>query len=45
MRRGFKAEAERTALQLRTELGVALDEPLDLLELAKVLDVVVRSAD
>lgn len=45
MRRGFKAEAERTALQLRTELGVGLDEPLDLLELAKLLNVVVRGAD
>lgn len=45
MRRGFKAEAERTALQRRAELGVALDEPLDLLKLAGQLNVVVRSAD
>lgn len=45
MRRGFKAEAERTALKLRKDIGVGLDEPLDLGKLAEHLSAVIRPAD
>jgi len=42
-RHGFKAEAERIALELRAELGVALEDRLDPLALAKSLHVPVLS--
>lgn len=37
--RGFKSWAEHTSLTLRRELGLAQDDPLDLSELARCLDV------
>src|SRR4051812_19391799 len=45
MRRGFKAEAERLAARLRTEIGVAPSARLDLHDLAQHMGVEVRSAD
>jgi hypothetical protein len=45
MRRGFKAEAERLAARLRTELHVASSIRLDLKDLARHIGVDVRSAD
>lgn len=45
MRRGFKAEAERLAVRLRTELGVKPDQHLNIDLLAAHLGVEVRSAD
>jgi IrrE N-terminal-like domain len=44
MRRGFKAEAERLAARLRSELGAAPTKRLDLGQLAKHIGVEVRSA-
>lgn len=45
MRRGFKAEAERLAVRLRAEIGVAPDERIAIDRLAEHLGVEVRSAD
>jgi hypothetical protein len=45
LRRGFKAEAERTAARLRSELNVAADARIDVDLLAKYLGVSVRRAD
>jgi hypothetical protein len=45
MRRGFKAEAERLAVRLRTELGVPPIQRLDVDQLAAHLGVEVRCAD
>jgi Zn-dependent peptidase ImmA (M78 family) len=45
VRRGFKADAERTALQLRSQLDLGRDQPLDLLGLAKLQTATIRSAD
>ena len=43
--RGFKAEAERTALRLRAEAGVGRSAPLRLSSVAKSLGVRIVSAD
>jgi Zn-dependent peptidase ImmA (M78 family) len=43
LRRGFKAEAERVALSLRAELGLAISAPLDSVELATHLGIPVIS--
>ena len=43
--RGFKAEAERTALRLRAETGVGPSDPLDLSAAAGRLDVRIVPAD
>lgn len=45
LRRGFKADAERKAIQLRTELGLAQTAPIDLHDLAAHLDVKVVSGE
>ncbi len=45
MRRGFKAEAERTADRLRTELGLRATDRLDPDALARHIGVTVRCAD
>ena len=45
MRRGFKAEAERLAARLRSELGVAPSSRIDLQQLASHIGIEVRSAD
>jgi Zn-dependent peptidase ImmA (M78 family) len=45
MRRGFKAEAERRAEQIRTEMGKRPADPLDAIELAHHVGAEVRSAD
>jgi hypothetical protein len=45
MRRGFKAEAERLATRLRSEMGVAAGCRVDIDDLAQHLGVAVRSAD
>lgn len=45
MRRGFKAEAERLAVRLRTELGVKPNQRLNIDLLAGHLGVEVRRAD
>jgi len=45
VRRGFKAEAERTALSLRSDVGIGPDEPLDLRKLGEHLNVMIRPAD
>lgn len=44
LRRGFKAEAERTAIALRAQLGLQPHERIDIADLAKHLDVSVVSA-
>lgn len=44
LRRGFKAEAERTAVALRAQLGLQSHERVDITELAKHLDVSIVSA-
>jgi hypothetical protein len=44
LRRAFKARAERTAVELRAELGLAPFDRLDITELAKHLGVTVVSA-
>lgn len=43
--RGFKAEAERIALRLRSEVGVGLTEPLDIALVAKAVGADVVAAD
>jgi hypothetical protein len=45
MRRGFKAEAERVASSVRTEMGKRATERLDALDLANHLGAQVRRAD
>jgi hypothetical protein len=45
MRRGFKAEAERRAEQIRNEMGKRPSEPLDAVELAQHVGAEVRCAD
>ena len=45
MRRGFKAEAERRALEVRHEMGKPPHEGLDAVELAEHLGAEVRRAD
>jgi IrrE N-terminal-like domain len=45
MRRGFKAEAERTAEQLRAAMGKRATDPLDAIELAQHVGAEVRRAD
>jgi Zn-dependent peptidase ImmA (M78 family) len=45
MRRGFKAEAERLAARLRTELGATTEERLNLPILAAHVGVEIRTAD
>jgi Zn-dependent peptidase ImmA (M78 family) len=42
LRRGFKAEAERTALEVRTELSLAPFDPLDPHQLAAHLEIPVE---
>lgn len=44
LRRGFKAEAERTAAKIRSDLGLEPHDPVDIAQAAKVLDVRVVSA-
>jgi hypothetical protein len=39
LRRGFKTEAERTALELRGEMGLSVTDRLDCLALTKHLDI------
>lgn len=45
MRRGFKAEAERTAEAIRTEMGKRASDPLDAVDLARHIGAEVRCAD
>jgi Zn-dependent peptidase ImmA (M78 family) len=45
MRRGFKAEAERHAQRIRSEMGLRPADPLDSVELAKHTGADVRCAD
>jgi Zn-dependent peptidase ImmA (M78 family) len=45
MRRGFKAEAERTAESIRTEMGRRASDTLDAVELARHIGAEVRRAD
>jgi Zn-dependent peptidase ImmA (M78 family) len=45
MRRGFKAEAERLAAQVRTELGLGLYKPIDVRALARHVGAQLRAAD
>jgi uncharacterized protein DUF955 len=45
MRRGFKAEAERRAEQVRTEMGKRPSDPVDAVDLAKHVGATVRRAD
>ena len=45
MRRGFKAEAERQAEEIREEMGKSPSDPLDAAELARHLGAEVRCAD
>ena len=45
MRRGFKAEAERLAEKIRSEMGKRASDPLDAVELARHLGAEVRCAD
>jgi len=45
MRRGFKAEAERAAHDVRTKMGKRPTDPLDAIDLAKHLGADVRQAD
>jgi len=45
MRRGFKAEAERLAAQVRTELGLGLYRPMDIKALARHVGAQLRAAD
>ncbi len=45
MRRGFKAEAERLAQNIRRAMGKRQADPLDALELAEHVGAEVRSAD
>lgn len=45
MRRGFKAEAERMAQEIRMKMGKRPADPLDAIELAKHIGADVRPAD
>lgn len=45
MRRGFKTEAERTALEIRTKMRKGASDPVDAISLAKQVGAQVRSAD
>lgn len=45
MRRGFKAEAERTAEEIRAAMGKRAADPLDAIELAQHVGAEVRRAD
>lgn len=45
MRRGFKAEAERTAESIRVSMGKSAADPLDAIELAQQVGAEVRRAD
>lgn len=45
MRRGFKADAERKAQEVRTEMGLGAEDPLDCVDLAKHVGAEVRRAD
>lgn len=45
LKRGFKSSAERQALQLRTQLGLGDEDPIDVTELAKHLGVSIVSAE
>jgi Zn-dependent peptidase ImmA (M78 family) len=45
MRRGFKAEAERLAQHIRSEMGLRPADPMDSIELAKHAGAEVRCAD
>ena len=45
MRRGFKAEAERLATQVRTEIGIGPYKPLDIDALADHVGAQLRAAD
>jgi Zn-dependent peptidase ImmA (M78 family) len=45
MRRGFKAEAERIAHDVRTKIGKRPADPIDALDLAKHLGADIRRAD
>jgi Zn-dependent peptidase ImmA (M78 family) len=45
VRRGFKAEAERTAEAIRAEMGKRASDPLDAVELARHIGADVRRAD
>jgi Zn-dependent peptidase ImmA (M78 family) len=45
MRRGFKAEAERTAEAIRAEMGKRASDPLDAVELARHVGAEVHRAD
>lgn len=45
MRRGFKAEAERLAQDVRTKMGKKAADPLDIIDLAVHLGAQVRRAD
>lgn len=45
LRRGFKAEAERTAVRLRTELGLAQTAPINLDGLATHMEIKVVDGD
>lgn len=45
MRRGFKADAERTAQEVRAEMGLGPTDPMDSVELAKHVGAQVRRAD
>lgn len=45
MRRGFKAEAERLAAQVRTELGLGPYKPMDIKALARHVGAQLRAAD
>ena len=45
MRRGFKAEAERMAADVRAEMGISQSVPLDSIALAKYAGADVRCAD
>jgi Zn-dependent peptidase ImmA (M78 family) len=45
MRRGFKAEAERLAAQVRTEMGLGAYKPMDIMALARQVGAQLRTAD
>lgn len=45
MQRGFKAEAERLARQVRSEIGLGLYKPLDIRALVQHLGAQLRTAD
>lgn len=45
LRRGFRAEAENTAKEIRTELGLSVDDPFPIDDAAQLRNVDVVSAD